>query len=255
MTEVPFVSVPQLATPHGFLTRQGGTSTGLYASLNVGLGSDDTFENVRENRRRAVAAATPGAALATLPQVHSCDVITITTPFPDADRPHADAMVSNTPGVALGILTADCAPILFHDAKAKVIGAAHSGWKGTLGNIAAATVDAMVALGAAPERITAAIGPCIQRASYEVDDAFRDRFLAQDPEFAHFFTQGRPGHAHFDMPGLIALSLARAGVRTLITTGHDTLTNPDLWFSYRRTTHRAEPDYGRQISLIALASA
>lgn len=252
MTRVPFVSVPQLPVPHGFLTRQGGVSTGHYASLNVGLGSDDAPADVQENRRRALEATTPGAVLATLYQVHSCAVIKITKPFAEAARPHADAMVTATPGVALGILTADCAPILFLDSAAGVIGAAHSGWKGTLGNIAAATVQAMTDLGAAPDRIVAAIGPCIQRASYEVDDAFRSRFLAADAAFEHFFAAGRPGHAHFDMPGLIALSLARAGVCTIITTGHDTLGDPEQWFSYRRTTLCGDPDYGRQLSVIAL---
>ncbi len=246
------ITVPALTVPHGFLTRQGGVSTGLYASLNTGLGSDDDPQAVHENRRRAVAMATPGAALVTLHQIHSNTVIPVTHPFPDAERPQADAMVTATPGLALGILTADCAPILLADVQAGVIGAAHSGWKGTLSGIAAATVAAMQALGADPARITAAIGPCIQRASYEVDDAFRARFLALAPEHDSFFTQGSPGHPHFDLPGFITNSLAQAGVRTIITSGHNTYTDPDIWFSFRRTTHAHEPDYGRQISLIAL---
>lgn len=246
------ITVSALGVPHGFLTRKGGVSTGLYASLNTGLGSDDDAQAVHENRRRAVAMATPGAALATLHQIHSNTVIPVTAPFPDTDRPQADAMVTATPGLALGILTADCAPILLADARAGVIGAAHSGWKGTLSGIAAATVAAMQALGAEPSRIVAAIGPCIQRASYEVDDAFRARFLALSPEHERFFTQGRPGHPHFDLPGFITQSLANAGVRTIITTGQNTYTDPDNWFSFRRTTHAGEPDYGRQISLIAL---
>lgn len=246
------ITVPALAVPHGFLTRQGGVSAGLYASLNTGLGSDDDPQAIEENRRRAVAAATPGAALVTLHQIHSNTVITVSTPFPDAERPQADAMVTATPGLALGILTADCAPILLADAQAGVIGAAHSGWKGTLSGIAAATVEAMQALGAEPSRIIAAIGPCIQRASYEVDEAFRARFLAESPDHDRFFTEGRPGHPHFDLPGFITQSLANAGVRTIITTGQNTYTDPANWFSFRRTTHAAEPDYGRQISLIAL---
>ncbi len=252
MIEVPYVSVPQLAVPHGFLTRQGGVSSGLFESLNVGLGSTDDLGSIHENRRRAVEAATPGCRLVTLHQVHSCTVVPINAPYPDQARPQADAMVTATPGLALGILTADCAPILFADPQAGVIGAAHSGWKGTLGNIAGATIAAMAALGARPEAITAVIGPCIQRAAYEVDDGFRGRFLAANSDYEQFFTDGRPGHPHFDMPGLIALSLAEAGVRTIITTGHDTYSDPALWFSYRRTTHAGEPDYGRQLSVIAL---
>jgi hypothetical protein len=246
------ITVPALAVPHGFLTRQGGVSTGLYASLNTGLGSDDDPQAVYENRHRAVAAATPGAALVTLHQIHSNTVIPVTAPFADALRPQADAMVTATPGLALGVLAADCAPILLADAQAGVIGAAHSGWKGTLGNIAAATVAAMQALGADPARITAAIGPCIQRASYEVDEAFSARFLALSPEHDRFFTDGRPGHPHFDLPGFITQSLAQAGVRTIITTGENTYTDAANWFSFRRSTHGAKPDYGRQISLIAL---
>lgn len=251
MIPIPHISIPQIPVPHGFLTRQGGVSTGLYTSLNTGLGSSDDPANVHENRRRALAV-TPDCQLVTVHQIHSNTVITVTTPFAHAERPHADAMVTATPRLALGILTADCAPILLADPHAGVIGAAHSGWKGTLGGIAAATVSAMVSLGAAPANIIAAIGPCIQRASYEVDDAFRARFLAANPDHDHFFTQGRPGHAHFDMPGLIAFTLAQAGVQTIITSSHDTYTDPDLWFSYRHTTHAAAPDYGRQLSLIAL---
>lgn len=246
------ITVPALGVPHGFLTRKGGVSNGLYASLNTGLGSDDSPAAVHENRRRALAMATPGAALVSLHQVHSGTVIPVTAPFPDDARPEADAMITATPGLALGILTADCAPVLLADAAAGVIGAAHSGWKGTLANIAGATVAAMQALGADPARITAAIGPCIQRASYEIDDAFRARFLAQDPAHDRFFTPGRPGHPHFDLPGFIVQSLANAGVRTIITTGHDTCSDAENWFSYRRTTHEGAPDYGRQISLIAL---
>lgn len=248
------ITVAALGVPHGFLTRQGGISSGIYASLNTGLGSSDTPENVAENRRRAVAKATPGASLITLHQIHSCSVVSVTAPFAGDARPQADAMVTATPGLALGILTADCAPILLADAQTGVIGAAHSGWKGTIGNIAAATVAAMQALGARPAHITAAIGPCIQRASYEVDEAFRARFLEQSPENDRFFTPGKPGHPHFDLPGFITQSLANAGVRNVITTGHNTYTDAEKWFSFRRTTHAGESDYGRQISLISLPS-
>ncbi|MEY2883812.1 MAG: hypothetical protein RL490_1536, partial [Pseudomonadota bacterium] len=177
---VPFVTAG-LGVRHGFLGRQGGVSTGIFAGLNVGLGSSDDPAAVRENRRRASAAVAPGAALVSLHQVHSALVVPVTAACADADRPAADALVTATPGLALGILTADCAPILLADAEAGVIGAAHSGWKGALHDIAGATVAAMVALGARADRISAAIGPCIARASYEVDAAFRDRFLADAP--------------------------------------------------------------------------
>ncbi len=254
---VNFLTAPALApvssrVRHGFLTRQGGVSTGLYASLNVGLGSDDDRVCVAENRRRAIAAVTPGAALVTLHQVHSASVIHVTDTFYDDARPAADAMVTSTPGLALGILTADCAPILFADEVAGVVGAAHSGWKGALADIGPATVAAMEVLGARRNRIVAAIGPTIARASYEVDAAFRDRFCAADPEHDAFFAAGQPGHFQFDLEGFIAARLAAAGVRTVVAMGVDTYPDADRWFSFRRTTHAGEADYGRQLSLIAL---
>ncbi len=241
-----------LGVPHGFLGRQGGVSSGIFASLNVGLGSADDRDAVAENRARAVAAVAPGAALVTLHQVHSNTVIAVTASFPDTERPHADAMVTATPGLALGILTADCAPILLADAAAGVIGAAHSGWKGAYHDIAGATVAAMVALGARRDAIVAAIGPTIARASYEVDGAYRQRFIDQDPAHERFFTPGKIDRFQFDLEGLVALRLAMAGGRSVIATGIDTYSDSDRWFSYRRTTHRGEPDYGRQLSLIAL---
>lgn len=251
---VEFLTVPALAgTRHGFLTRRGGVSSGLFASLNVGLGSSDERGLVQENRRRAVEAAAPGAVLATLHQVHSATVIDVTAAFPDDGRPHADAMVTAKRGLALGILTADCAPLLFADVEAGVIGAAHSGWKGALADIGPATVAAMEALGARRDRIVAAIGPTIARASYEVDLAFRDRFCAADPEHDCFFAAGKPGHCQFDLEGFIASRLAAAGLRTVVAMGVDTYPDESRWFSFRRTTHRREPDYGRQLSLIALA--
>jgi YfiH family protein len=257
MSEIPFVTTPALAgVRHGFLGRQGGVSSGLFASLNVGLGSSDDRAAVAENRARATTAVAPAARLVTLHQVHSALCIPVTAPFPDADRPHADAMVTATPGLALGILTADCAPILLADREAGVIGAAHSGWKGALGDIAGATVAAMEALGARRDRIAAAIGPCIARASYEVDAAFRDRFLADDEAHERFFTPGRSRDGadrfQFDLEGLVALRLAAAGVRTVAALGIDTYPDETRWFSYRRTTHRGEPDYGRQLSVISL---
>jgi YfiH family protein len=249
---IDIVTSPVLGVRHGFVGRRGGVSTGIFASLNVGLGSSDLPEAVRENRRRAVESVAPGATLVTLHQVHSAIVVPVTAAFPDADRPHADALVTATPGLALGILTADCAPILLADAEAGVIGAAHSGWKGALHDIAGQTVAAMEALGARRDRIAAAIGPCIARASYEVDPAFRDRFIEQDRAHDSFFTRGRGDRFQFDLEGFVAMRLADAGVRQVAALGIDTYPDEGRWFSYRRTTHRSEPDYGRQISLIAL---
>ena len=241
-----------LGVRHGFAGRRGGVSSGIFASLNVGLGSSDDRAAVAENRHRVVEAIAPGAALVTLHQVHSVTVVPVTAAFPDAGRPHADAMVTATPGLALGILTADCAPVLLADAAAGVIGAAHSGWKGALGDIAGATVAAMEALGARRDHIRAAIGPCIARASYEVDAGFRDRFLNQDLEHERFFTPGRGDRHQFDLEGLVALRLAAAGVRHVAALGIDTYPDAMRWFSYRRTTHAHEPDYGRQMAVIAL---
>lgn len=252
MRELPVVTAPGLGVAHGFLGRQGGVSTGIFASLNVGLGSSDDRAAVAENRRRALAAVAPGAALVTLHQLHSADVVAVTAAFPDDARPAADAMVTATPGLALGILTADCAPILLADAEAGVIGAAHSGWKGALADIGGATVRAMVALGARPDHIVAAIGPCIARASYEVDAGFRDRFLADAAAHDSFFTRGRGDRWQFDLEGLVAQRLAAAGVERVVALGIDTYPDATRWFSYRRTTHAGKPDYGRQLSLIAL---
>jgi len=161
-------------------------------------------------------------------------------------------MVTSTPGLALGVLTADCAPVLLADREAGVIGAAHAGWRGAVAGVLPATVQAMVALGAEPARIVAAIGPCIARASYEVDEGFCQRLLAEDPEHGRFLVPGRPAHYQFDLEGFAMASLASAGLRTVIATGIDTYADAARWFSYRRTTHRGEPDYGRQLSLIAL---
>ena len=249
---VPIVTAPGLGVRHGFVGRQGGVSTGIFAGLNVGLGSSDHPEHVRENRTRAVDAVAPGAALVTLHQVHSNIVVPVTAAFPDGARPHADAMVTATPGLALGILTADCAPILFADAEAGVIGAAHAGWKGALHDIAGATVAAMTALGARRDHIVAAIGPCIARASYEVDSGFRDNFLADDRAHDGFFARGRGDRFQFDLEGFVAMRLAAAGICHVAALGIDTYHDEGRWFSYRRTTHRSEPDYDRQISLISL---
>lgn len=239
-------------TRHGFLGRQGGVSAGIYASLNCGLGSDDDRHAVHENRRRAVAASAPGAALVTLHQMHSPTVVTVTEAFADDARPRADGMVTATPGLALAILAADCAPVLLADVGAGVIGAAHAGWRPALYGVLPATVEAMVALGARREAIAAAIGPMIGRRSYEVDDGFRDRFLADDHAHDDFFASGRTGHWQFDLEGFIVRRLAVAGLTTIEALGLDTYVAPERWFSFRRTTHAGEPDYGRQISMIAL---
>jgi YfiH family protein len=238
--------------PHGFLGRRGGVSTGVCAGLNVGLGSGDDKDAVRTNRRLAVEAVAPSAALVTLHQVHSPNAIQVFGSYPDDARPHADAMVTDRPGLALGILTADCTPVLFADVEAGVIGAAHAGWKGALGGVVGATVAEMKKLGARHERIAAAVGPTIAQPSYEVDEAFFARFAAAEPANAHFFSPGRPGRHQFDLEGYVLSRLAEAGITRVEALGLDTYADPDRFYSYRRSTHRGEPDYGRQISLIAL---
>lgn len=236
---------------HGFFTRRGGVSDGLYASLNCGPGSADKPENVAENRRR-VAAALGATALASLYQVHGRDVITVDEGYDAGTRPKADGMVSRQRGVALGILSADCTPVLFADSEAGVVGACHAGWRGALAGITDATLQAMLALGADRSRIRAAIGPTIRQASYEVSEPFRSEFTAADATNQDFFGPGkRPGHWQFDLPGYLARRLERAGV-AFADLGHDTLSDSDRFFSYRRITLAGEPDYGRQISAIAL---
>lgn len=250
---VEVVTSPLLhGTRHGFLGRTGGVSTGLVAGLNVGLGSGDEPAATTENRRRAVAAVAPGAELVTVFQVHSPEVVVATSPWPDADRPHADALVTDRPGLVLGILTADCAPVLLADTEAGVIGAAHAGWKGAIAGVTDATVAAMESLGARRARIAAVVGPCIAQPSYEVDDGFRARFVAVDADNDRFFIAGRPGHARFDLPGYVAHRLTTAGVGRVEALSLDTLELADRFYSFRRATLAGEPDYGCQISLIAL---
>lgn len=238
--------------PHGFLGRRGGVSTGIHSGLNVGVGSEDDPEAVTENRRRAAEAVLPGAALATVYQVHSADVVVVDCAVPLDQRPAADALVTTSPGVLLGILTADCAPVLFADAEAGVIGAAHAGWKGALGGVTDRTIAAMCTLGADRSRIRAAIGPCISRASYEVDEGFAQRFEADDPANERFFSPGRAGHYQFDLEGYVAHRLAAAGLAKVTALGLDTYADAAGFYSFRRATHRGEPGYGRQISLIGL---
>ena len=240
------------ALPHGFLGRQGGVSRGIYAGLNIGLGSGDDPDAVAENRARAIEAVMPGAALLTLHQVHSAEAIVVDRPFPDATRPKADALVTDRPGLLLGALAADCVPVLFADAEAGVIAAAHAGWKGALGGVTDAAIAAMIRLGARADRIAAAIGPCIARASYEVDEAFALPFEQADPASERFFAAGRPGKLRFDIEAYVAARLAAAGLRAIEALGLDTYANEERFFSYRRATHRGERDFGRQIALIAL---
>jgi YfiH family protein len=238
---------------HGFLGRRGGVSEGVCAGLNVGLGSADDRAAIAENRRRAIAAVAPGARLVTVYQIHSAEVVRAEAPWPDDARPRADAMVTDRPGLALGILTADCAPVLLADTQAGVIGAAHAGWKGAIAGIVEATVAAMERLGAERSRIAAAVGPCIARKSYEVDEGFFRRFAEADPENERFFAAGeRERHHQFDLEGFVLSRLAAAGLGRIEALGEDTYSQPDLFFSFRRATHRGEADYGRQLSLIAL---
>jgi polyphenol oxidase len=239
---------------HRFFTRGGGVSQGLYSSLNCGYGSGDAPDNVRENRRRAAAAFELGEhQLLTLHQIHSTEVLTV------ADRrwtspgaPKADALVTDRPGVALGVLAADCAPVLLADTRANVIGAAHAGWKGALAGVVDATIDSMERLGARRESLRAVIGPCIGRDSYEVGPEFPAPFLAQDEANGAFFRDApRAGHFLFDLAGYLLHRLALAGVAAS-TTGHDTLTGIDDFFSYRRNTLKGVRDYGRGLSAVAL---
>ena len=246
------IQSPVLSAPHGFFGRTGGVSTGDLASLNCGIGSGDDPALVDENRRRALAAVAPGSTLVAPYQTHSAICLTVTDPWPDTARPEGDALVTDRPGLALSILTADCAPVLFVDAQAGIVGAAHAGWKGALGGVTDATIDAMEALGADRARIAAAIGPCIARASYEVDDAFAQRFEAEDPANEQFFGEGRAGHRHFDLEAYVAHRLRCAGVERVALMGLDTYSNPGRYFSFRRATHTPKISYGRQISVIAV---
>ena len=239
------------ALPHGFLGRRGGVSTGLLAGLNVGTGSGDDPDVIAENRRRAVDAVLPGANLATVYQVHSGDAVYVSEPWLHDDRPKADAMATDQPGVLLGILTADCAPVLLADEQAGVVGAAHAGWRGAFAGVTDSAIAEMEKLGARRDHIVAAIGPCIAQASYEVDDAFHQRFLDADPGNERFFADGK-GKPHFDLEGYVAARLAGAGIRRVELLGLDTYADPGRFFSFRRSTHRGEPDYGRQIALIGL---
>jgi polyphenol oxidase len=254
MDSVDLIRAEALALlPHGFLGRRGGVSHGLYLGLNVGLGSDDDPALVAENRRLVRDSVLPSAELITLHQVHSATAIAVSSGFADGARPEADALVTDRPGLLLGILTADCGPVLLADARAEVVGAAHAGWKGALGGVTDSVIAAMEKLGAERSRITAAIGPCIARASYEVDDGFARRFEDHDPANERFFSPARESHQQFDLEGYIAHRLASAGITRVEALGLDTYAEPERFFSFRRATHRNEADYGRQISVIGVA--
>jgi YfiH family protein len=251
----PFATAHSLsALPHGFFGREGGVSSGPMASLNCGWGSGDDLSLIVENRRRAADALLPGARIVSPHQIHSADVV-IAGDWPDDDRPPADAVVTDKPGVLLGILTADCAPVLLADREAGVIGAAHAGWKGAIGGVTDTTIAAMEKLGADRRRIAAAVGPCIARASYEVDQAFAERFLDADPANDRFFVEGPAGKPHFDLESYVLHRLAAAGLTRIEAVGLDTYALESRFYSYRRSTHRAEPSYGRQLSLIGLPAA
>jgi YfiH family protein len=247
------ITAPLLkGTRHAFFSRRGGVSSGVYASLNCGPGSGDQADAVRINRERAARAlqAAP-AMLRSVHQHHSADVA-IATDIPWGQRPMADAMVTTAPGVALGVLTADCAPILFADPVSEVIGAAHAGWKGALAGVAEATIDAMVRIGAERRNILAAIGPTISQRAYEVGPEFLDRFTADDAASDRFFAGGRGDRMHFDLPGYLLARLRATGIAEAAWTGHCTFSEPMRFFSFRRATQARETDYGRLISIIVI---
>jgi hypothetical protein len=227
-------------------------SVGECAGLNVGYGSNDDREAIAGNRRLAIAALLPDAELATVHQVHSANAVLADAPWPHDQRPRADAMVTDTPNLLLGILTADCAPVLFADHQAVVVGAAHAGWRGALAGVTDATIEAMEGLGARREHIHAAVGPCIAQPSYEVDEAFRQRFLDADGDNERFFAVGPAGKPHFDLEGYVVHRLIAAGIEEVEALNLDTYSDPHRFFSFRRSSHRGEADYGRQLSAIAI---
>lgn len=234
---------------HGFFGRKGGVSTGLYESLNIGQGSEDDVQSIRDNRE-LIRNALGAEKLLSCFQVHSAKVVTVTEPW--QTRPQADAMVTDRPGLALCILSADCVPVLFADETAKVIGAAHAGWKGALGGVCEATIDAMEAIGANRENIQAAIGPAIQQESYEVGPEFRDTFVGEHEWTDRLFKAGRDDRSHFDLTGYVQAVLLREGLSSVDNLGHDTCALEDDYFSNRRRNHRGEDDYGRNGSVIML---
>jgi len=256
------ITLPALARiphiQHAFFTREGGVSSGLFASLNCGYGSADSPDNVAENRARAARRfGLPAERLLTVHQIHSTEVLTVdgTNLWGSPGAPKADGLVTDKPGIVLGVLSADCAPVLFADAKNRVIGAAHAGWRGALAGIVDATVAAMERLGGRRDHIHAAIGPCIARQSYEVGPEFPAPFTAQDPANAEFFTPAqRTGHYMFDLPGYLLRRLQLLGVATADASGHDTLSDQRQFFSFRHNTLNGVRDYGRGLSAITLVA-
>jgi len=246
------------ATPllrHGFFTREGGVSSGIFASLNCSLSSGDDLAAVTENRRRAMAELGVGPeALASVHQVHSPDVVMVEQPWPQGERPKADAMVTKRKGLALGILTADCGPVLFADERAGIVGAAHAGWRGAVSGVLEATVAKMLDEGASRARLIAVIGPCIGFNSYEVGPEFPAPFLAQDPGNERFFRAAqRPRHHLFDLPGYVRSRLTAAGVQHIDWVGGDTAREEERFFSWRRACLQGEKQFGHQLSAICLA--
>lgn len=239
---------------HGFFTREGGVSGGRFASLNCALATGDVPGRVAENRARVCSElGIPSDSLVTVRQVHGRDAVAVSRPW-ESTAPEADALVTATPGIALGLLTADCAPVLLADPEARVIGAAHAGWRGALAGVTGAALRAMVGLGAEPGRMFAAVGPCIGSESYEVGPEFPAPFLDEDPGNDRFFTEpGTSGKRRFDLGGYVAMRLAAEGVGAVEMTGLDTFADDARFFSYRRSVRAAEPDGGRQISAIVLA--
>ena len=240
---------------HGFFTRAGGVSDGIYQSLNGGVGSEDAPAKVAENRARMAKSLNvePDRFL-TCYQIHSPQVVVAETPWPASERPRADAIVTRTPNLAIGVSTADCGPVLFADAEVRVIGAAHAGWRGALTGVIESTVAAMEKFGAKRARIVAAAGPMIRQPNYEVGQDLLDRFVAMEANTVRFFkTAKRPGHFMFDLGGYIGSRLRRAGIAEIEDLGHCTYADPAQFYSYRRATHLAEPDYGRHVNAIALA--
>jgi YfiH family protein len=240
---------------HGFMTRTGGVSEGIYASLNCGLGSNDDRARVHENRRRVLDMADiPANTLLTAYQVHSPDVLVVEKEWPDGPRPKVDALVTKRRNIAIAASSADCVPILFADPEARVVAAAHAGWRGAIGGVLQATVKQMCALGARPERIRAGVGPCIGPASYEVGPEFPAPFLAQSPSNARFFRPAqRAGHHMFDLESYVAFELAAMNLAEIEIAYRDTCAEADTFFSYRRSVLNKEPDYGRHVSVIGLA--
>ena len=239
---------------HGFFTREGGVSTGVYGSLNCGFGSDDDGAAVAENRRRVADYLGAGHDdVLTVHQIHSAEALIVETPFARGERPRADAMVTNVPGLAIGALAADCTPVLFADADAGVVGCAHAGWRGALAGVLEATLETMARIGAKRQRVCAAIGPTIHQHNYEVGPEFEQQFVDESADNARFFARPDPqGRPYFDLPGFCRSRLAAAGITSIEDMGRCTYDDDSLFFSFRRKYHRSEPDYGRQISAIVV---